>query len=40
LHTDLPVRSTHLPWRRLVAHGGREAGELRAQIALERGAAP
>ena len=40
LNTDLPARSVALPWRRLVAHGGREAGELRAQIALERGAAP
>jgi hypothetical protein len=29
-----------LPWRRLVASGVREAGELQAQIALERGAVP
>jgi hypothetical protein len=40
LKTDLSAKSADLPWRRLVAHGGREAGELRAQIALERGAAP
>jgi hypothetical protein len=40
LNTDLPVKSVELPWRRLVAHGWREVGELRAQVALERGATP
>ena len=40
LNTDLPAKSLNLPWRRLVAQGGRDAGELRAQIALERGVAP
>jgi len=40
LKTDTSLKSVDLPWRRLVAHGGREAGELRAQIALERGGAP
>jgi hypothetical protein len=39
LQADPSPSSAHLPWRRLVARGGREAGELRARIALERGAA-
>ncbi len=40
LEAGASLKSVDLPWRRLVAHGSREAGELRAQIALESGAAP
>jgi hypothetical protein len=40
LQTDPPFSSAELPWRKLVASGSRESGELRAQIALERGAVP
>jgi hypothetical protein len=40
LGTEVSPISVDLPWRRLVAHGGREAGELRARIALERQATP
>ncbi|HEY5656768.1 MAG TPA: hypothetical protein VIY27_03175, partial [Myxococcota bacterium] len=37
---DVSPFGVELPWRRLVAHGRREAGELEALVALERGEAP